>query len=70
MSAAEKLTRAEQKAQRRLEIVDAAFEEFAKNGFTATRVEDIAHRVAVRRVPCLSISKQRKNFLGRRSRIL
>ncbi|UXT61216.1 TetR/AcrR family transcriptional regulator (plasmid) [Agrobacterium fabrum] len=47
MSAAEKLTRAEQKAQRRLEIVDAAFEEFAKNGFTATSVEDIAHRLNV-----------------------
>lgn len=42
-----KLTRAEQKIQRPLEILDAAFEEFTKRGFTATRVEDIAERVGV-----------------------
>ncbi|MBW9080595.1 helix-turn-helix transcriptional regulator [Rhizobium pusense] len=46
MSTTEKLTRAKQKAQRRLEIVDGA-EAFAKDGFTATSVEDIAHRVNV-----------------------
>lgn len=42
-----KLTRAEQKAQRPLQILDAAFEEFTKKGFTATRVEDIADRTGV-----------------------
>ncbi|RWX78770.1 TetR/AcrR family transcriptional regulator [Neorhizobium lilium] len=42
-----KLTRAEQKAQRPLQILDAAFEEFVKNGYAATRVEDIAERVGV-----------------------
>lgn len=42
-----KLTRAEQKIQRPLQILDAAFEEFIKRGFTATRVEDIAERVGV-----------------------
>jgi AcrR family transcriptional regulator len=42
-----KLTRAEQKIQRPLQILDAAFEEFTKRGFTATRVEDIAERVGV-----------------------
>ncbi len=42
-----KLTRAEQKIQRPLEILDAAFEEFTKRGFTATRVEDIAERVGM-----------------------
>ncbi|WP_332304615.1 TetR/AcrR family transcriptional regulator [Rhizobium sp. GR12] len=42
-----KLSRAEQKIQRPLEILDAAFEEFTKRGFTATRVEDIAGRVGV-----------------------
>ena len=42
-----KLTRAEQKIQRPLQILDAAFEEFTKRGFTATRVEDIADRVGV-----------------------
>lgn len=33
--------------QRPLQILDAAFEEFKKRGFTATRVEDIAERVGV-----------------------
>ncbi len=42
-----KLTRAEQKIQRPLQILDAAFEEFTKTGFAATRVEDIAERVGV-----------------------
>lgn len=42
-----KLTRAEQKIQRPLQILDAAFVEFSKRGFAATRVEDIAERVGV-----------------------
>ncbi|MDO1583034.1 TetR/AcrR family transcriptional regulator [Rhizobium oryzicola] len=42
-----KLTRAEQKALRPQQIIDAAFEEFARNGFAATRVEDIAARIGV-----------------------
>lgn len=42
-----KLTRAEQKARRPIQILDAAFEEFVANGFTAARVEDIADRVGV-----------------------
>ncbi|MFK3779362.1 TetR/AcrR family transcriptional regulator [Agrobacterium sp. NPDC089420] len=42
-----KLTRAEQKIQRPLQILDAAFEEFTQRGFAATRVEDIAERVGV-----------------------
>ncbi|MCW8281639.1 TetR family transcriptional regulator [Agrobacterium sp. InxBP2] len=36
------MTRAEQKARRLLEIVDAASEAFAKEGFTTTSVKDIA----------------------------
>jgi AcrR family transcriptional regulator len=47
MSKTKKLTRAEQKALRPIQILDAAFEEFVANGFTATRVEDIADRVGV-----------------------
>ncbi len=42
-----KLTRAEQKARRPVEILDAAFEEFVESGYVATRVEDIASRVGV-----------------------
>ncbi|MDW5315878.1 TetR/AcrR family transcriptional regulator [Rhizobium sp. PL01] len=42
-----KLTRAEQKALRPIQILDAAFEEFVERGFTATRVEDIADRIGV-----------------------
>ncbi len=42
-----KLTRAEQKALRPQQILEAAFEEFARNGFVATRVEDIAARIGV-----------------------
>ncbi len=47
MSNTSKLTRAEQKALRPIQILDAAFEEFVANGFTATRVEDIADRIGV-----------------------
>lgn len=42
-----KLTRAEQKARRPIEILEAAFEEFVERGYIATRVEDIAARVGV-----------------------
>ncbi|MGG6894916.1 MULTISPECIES: TetR/AcrR family transcriptional regulator [Rhizobium] len=42
-----KLTRAEQKARRPVQILDAAFEEFVERGYVATRVEDIASRVGV-----------------------
>ncbi|MDR6670027.1 TetR/AcrR family transcriptional regulator [Rhizobium sp. 1399] len=42
-----KLTRAEQKARRPIEILDAAFEEFVERGYVATRVEDIASRIGV-----------------------
>lgn len=42
-----KLTRAEQKAQRPLQILEAAFEEFVKKGYAASRVEDIAERIGV-----------------------
>jgi AcrR family transcriptional regulator len=42
-----KFTRAEQKARRPSQILDAAFEEFVSQGYAATRVEDIARRVGV-----------------------
>ncbi|NTJ61832.1 TetR/AcrR family transcriptional regulator [Agrobacterium rhizogenes] len=42
-----KLTRAEQKARRPVQILDAAFEEFVERGYVATRVEDIAGRIGV-----------------------
>ncbi len=42
-----KLTRAEQKQLRPGQILDAAFTEFVKNGYAATRVEDIAEHVGV-----------------------
>ncbi|MCF3642476.1 TetR/AcrR family transcriptional regulator [Rhizobium sp. TRM95111] len=42
-----KLTRAEQKALRPLQILEAAFEEFVKQGYWATRLEDVADRVGV-----------------------
>ncbi|WP_174802907.1 TetR/AcrR family transcriptional regulator [Martelella limonii] len=42
-----KMTRAEQKALRPIQILDAAFEEFVLSGFVATRVEDIAQRIGV-----------------------
>ncbi|MBX5132154.1 TetR/AcrR family transcriptional regulator [Rhizobium lentis] len=47
MAAQKKLTRAEQKALRPIQILDAAFEEFVRNGFTGARVDDIADRVGV-----------------------
>ena len=42
-----KLTRAEQKALRPTQILDAAFEQFVEQGYSAARVEDIAERVGV-----------------------
>lgn len=42
-----RLTRAEQKALRPTQILEAAFQEFVDHGFTAARVEDIAERVGV-----------------------
>lgn len=42
-----KLTRAETKARRPLEILDAAFEEFVEKGYAATRIEDVAARLDV-----------------------
>ncbi|KAA1184723.1 TetR/AcrR family transcriptional regulator [Rhizobium tropici] len=47
MTDLKKLTRAEQKARRPVQILDAAFEEFVERGYVATRVEDIASRVGV-----------------------
>lgn len=47
MTNARKLTRAEQKALRPIQILDAAFDEFVANGFSAARVEDIADRIGV-----------------------
>lgn len=42
-----RLTRAEQKALRPTQILEAAFEEFVERGFATARVEDIAERVGV-----------------------
>lgn len=42
-----KLSRAEQKARRPGEILEAAFEEFVEKGFAATRLEDVAARIGV-----------------------
>lgn len=42
-----KMTRAQQKAQRPQEIMEAAFEEFSINGFAATRLDDIAKRLGI-----------------------
>lgn len=42
-----KISRAEQKARRPQEILEAAFEEFTANGYAATRVEDVAARLGV-----------------------
>ncbi|NEH21173.1 TetR family transcriptional regulator (plasmid) [Pantoea agglomerans] len=42
-----KLTRAQQKAQRPQEIMEAAFEEFAIKGYAATRLDDIARRLGI-----------------------
>jgi AcrR family transcriptional regulator len=47
MSSEAKKTRARRKAERPTEILDAAFEEFVKNGYAATRLEDVATRAGV-----------------------
>ncbi len=39
--------RARRKAERPAEILDAAFEEFVKSGYAATRLEDVASRAGV-----------------------
>lgn len=39
--------RAQRKAERPAEILSAAFEEFVKNGYAATRLEDVAARAGV-----------------------
>lgn len=39
--------RARRKAERPTEILDAAFEEFVKTGYSATRLEDVAKRAGV-----------------------
>jgi AcrR family transcriptional regulator len=44
---AELKKRARRKAERPAEILDAAFEEFVKNGYAATRLEDVAARAGV-----------------------
>ncbi|HAV1568856.1 TPA: TetR/AcrR family transcriptional regulator [Klebsiella michiganensis] len=40
-------SRAEQKALRPHEILDAAFEEFSEKGYNATRLEDIGRRIGI-----------------------
>lgn len=40
-------SRSRRKAERPGEILDAAFEEFVKNGYAATRLEDVAARASV-----------------------
>lgn len=47
MTSAKRLTRAEQKARRPMQILEAAFEEFVKNGYAAAKVDDVATRVGV-----------------------
>lgn len=47
LKAEKTLTRAEQKAQRPREILDAAFEEFVEKGYAAARMDDVAARVGV-----------------------
>ncbi|MGO7588122.1 TetR/AcrR family transcriptional regulator [Rhizobium leguminosarum] len=42
-----KTSRAERKARRPHEILEAAFEEFAAKGYAATRVEDVATRLRI-----------------------
>ncbi|WP_434732701.1 TetR/AcrR family transcriptional regulator [Rhizobium sp. YTUHZ044] len=44
---AKKASRAERKARRPHEILEAAFEEFAAKGYAATRVEDVATRLGI-----------------------
>lgn len=41
------MTRARRKAERPNEILEAAFEEFSRSGFAATRMEDVAARAGV-----------------------
>jgi AcrR family transcriptional regulator len=43
----EKISRAEQKARRPQEILEAAFEEFTAKGYVGTSVEDVATRLGV-----------------------
>jgi AcrR family transcriptional regulator len=45
--AGKKISRAERKARRPREILEAAFEEFTTKGYAATRVEDVAARLGV-----------------------
>jgi len=45
--AEKKLSRAEQKARRPQEILEAALEEFIEHGYAATRIEDVAARLGV-----------------------
>jgi AcrR family transcriptional regulator len=47
MDASSKKPRARRKAERPGEILDAAFEEFVRNGYAATRLEDVASRAGV-----------------------
>lgn len=42
-----KMTHAQRKALRPLQILDAAFEEFVKNGYSAARLEDVARRADI-----------------------
>ncbi|MGB8664848.1 MAG: TetR/AcrR family transcriptional regulator [Serratia inhibens] len=42
-----KMTRAQQKAQRPQEIMEAAFEEFSIKGYAATRLDDVAKRLGI-----------------------
>lgn len=42
-----KISRAERKARRPPQILEAAFEEFAAKGYAATRVEDVATRLRI-----------------------
>ncbi|MGZ2488185.1 AcrR family transcriptional regulator [Rhizobium pisi] len=45
--AGKKTSRAERKARRPHDILEAAFEEFATKGYAATRVEDVATRLGI-----------------------
>lgn len=47
VSSEKKTTRAQQKARRPREILDAAFEVFTQKGYESTRVEDIAARLGL-----------------------
>ena len=56
-----KRARRERKDNRPEEIVDAAFEEFAANGYAGTRLEDVAARAKVSKACPISISRPRKS---------